>query len=67
MIATLAFQRPDDDLEFRDALNGGAWRQAMTELDDFLRSEIKYQGKKFDPVRAKLHDLLAEHSLKLHE
>jgi hypothetical protein len=40
--ATLTFTLPEEDPEFRAASNGGAWQALAWEIDQHLRSEIKY-------------------------
>lgn len=42
--ATLTFNLPDEDHEFKAASNGLSWQHLAWELDQYLRSEIKYAG-----------------------
>jgi len=40
--ATLTFNLPDEDAEFRLAVNASSWHTVAWEVDQQLRSEIKY-------------------------
>jgi hypothetical protein len=59
--------------EARTAMDASAWRGAMQELDEWLRSKLKYAEttkdahKAFDETRQELHALLAGHGLELYE
>lgn len=48
MKATLRFTLPEEQAEFNDAVNGGKWKLVLQELDDDLRTSIKYNPKKYD-------------------
>ena len=41
---TLTFNQPDEQEEFNNAINGGKYRAIIEELDDFLRSKLKYDS-----------------------
>ena len=41
-IATLTFNLPEDQPEFRAAVNGQSWQALAWEIDQHLRSEVKY-------------------------
>ena len=41
-IATLTFNLPEDQPEFRAAVNGQSWQAPAWEIDQHLRSEVKY-------------------------
>ena len=42
MKATLSFELPAEDEYFDAALRGHLWRDAMRELDEWLRTRIKH-------------------------
>jgi len=42
MDATLHFNLPDDEPDFRDAIEGSDTRQALREVGEMLRSRVKY-------------------------
>jgi hypothetical protein len=43
-IATLKFKLPDEESEFRSAVNGASWQLVAWNLDQYLRGQIKYAG-----------------------
>lgn len=53
------------DLEF--ALEGRDWYLSMWDLDQWLRSEIKYGDKyeELQPVRDKLYEILQDYELSM--
>ncbi len=40
--AILKFKLPDEQEEFKDALNGGKYLSVIQDLDEFFRQEIKH-------------------------
>jgi hypothetical protein len=42
MKATLEFNLPEEDDEFRTAVDGHRWRLVVTDLDEALRTSLKY-------------------------
>lgn len=66
MKGILEFIFPDDEQEFRVASVAMDWYFAMWDLDQWLRSEIKYQEKDYQAIRDKLHEILGERSLDLY-
>jgi len=42
MKAKLEFNLPEEEPEFRNAVNGIKWKVAMWDLDQWLRSQTKY-------------------------
>ena len=66
MEATLKFNLPDDSHEFKMALDGSKWSSAMWELEQWLRSETKYNSEalsqeKYDAyceIRDKIYSIL---------
>lgn len=74
MKATLEFNMDDgeDTVSFDNAVNGWKWKQAVWEIDQWLRSEVKYndnlseeQYKIYNSTRDKIRDILGESGLTL--
>jgi hypothetical protein len=66
MKATLEFNLPDDQEEFNHANNGFNYYMALVEMDEWLRSEYKYNGKEeMYEVRNKLREIILENNVKL--
>ena len=67
MKAYLVFKFPEDNQEYQDAMNGTQYKLVLDDLDDFLRSRVKYEDKNYircDDVRSKLSELMNERGLK---
>ena len=70
MKAILEFNLPEDNEEFDLAVNGNKWRDAMYDLDQWLRGKIKYNNDEYTDaeeeilqlVRDQLHEALHENS-----
>ena len=66
MEGILKFNLPDDSHEFKMALDGSKWSSAMWELEQWLRSETKYNAEalsqeKYDAyceIRDKIYSIL---------
>ena len=74
MIATLTYTLPEEEPEFRLACNGAKWMGAMHDLDQHLRSLLKYDDTitgeahdALDKVREKLYEILQENALSFNE
>ena len=66
MKAILEFNLPDDNCDFKIASNAMEWALSINELDDWLRSQIKYGDKdELQPVRDQLHEILESYNLNL--
>ena len=69
MKATLEFNLPDEDAEFRQAQDGGYWELVAWNMDEYLRGRIKYEElpehveTALQLARDKLHELMDEHGL----
>jgi hypothetical protein len=68
----LEFDPFEDKYEMESALNGIKWRSLVWDLDQYLRSELKYNdklnGEAYDAVekiREKLHELKNDEGLTL--
>jgi DNA modification methylase len=62
----------EDTGSFDNAVNGWKWKQAVWEIDQWLRSEVKYndklseeQYKIYNSTRDKIRDILGESGLTL--
>ena len=66
MKATLEFNLPDDQEEFNHATNGFNYYMALVEMDEWLRSEYKYNdNEEMYQVREKLREIILENNVKL--
>ena len=66
MKATLEFNLPEDRDDFNYATNGFNYYMALVEMDEWLRSEYKYNGKEdMYEVREKLREIILENNVKL--
>lgn len=68
MKAIIEFTLPEEREEHRLALDGGAWMCAVHDLDELLRTTIKYtdiRTVEIEAVRKKLYEILAARSLNL--
>jgi len=70
MKATLEFNLPDDNHDFELASRAVKWYSAMWELDQFLRSKVKYDEslsddahEAFQEARDKLYEILNDNSI----
>lgn len=64
--ALLKFFLPEERDELELAINGGKWHCVVTDLDEWLRQEIKYANKKkidIEIVRSKISTLIAERDI----
>ena len=72
MRATLEFELPEDHENYRQSADGMNWPLAMWDIEQFIRSEIKYQEEKysegeqevFQTVRDKIVEIMNEYNLK---
>ena len=59
---------PEDAPEFMDAYNGWRWKLLVSELDEWLRREIKDQDKnEYESVRERLYELVEDAGLRIWE
>jgi hypothetical protein len=66
MKATLEYNLPDDQEEFNHANNGFNYYMALVEMDEWLRSEYKYNDKEdMYEVREKLRQIIFENNVKI--
>ena len=62
----------EDFEDARTALDGSKWKGAMWDLDQWLRSEIKYNGKlseerydAYQAIRDKIREILHDNNLNI--
>ena len=74
MKATLIFNLPHESQEFRTAIDGWKWKSALNELNEELRSKVKWdnnmseeQREAYQQVREKIVAILNENNLRLDE
>ena len=66
MKATLEYNLPEDQDDFNYANNGFKYYMALVEMDEWLRTEYKYNGKEeMYEVREKLREIIFENNVKL--
>ena len=66
MKATLEFNLPEDQDDFNYATNGFNYYMALVEMDQWLRSEYKYNGKEeMYEVREKLREIISDNNVKI--
>ena len=66
MKATLEFNLPEEGEDFYHAINAFNYYMALVEMDQWLRSEYKYNGKEdMYEVREKLREIILENNVKL--
>ena len=69
--ATLTYNLPEETEEFDTARNGSKYQMVLHDLDQALRSKLKYEEhseeaqKCYQEVRDKLHELLNEEGVQL--
>ena len=66
MKATLEYNLPEDQDDFNYANNGFNYYMALVEMDEWLRSEYKYNGKEeMYEVREKLREIILSNNVKI--
>ena len=66
MKAKLIFNLPEDQEEFNHATNGFNYYMALVEMDEWLRSEYKYNNnEEMYEVRNKLREIISENNVKI--
>ena len=64
MKTTMVFSLPEEKTDFTLAINGSKMYCTLWELDQWLRSEIKYGGREeLDEVRDKLRELMNDNHI----
>jgi len=66
MKATLEFNLPEDREEFNHATNGFNYYMALVEMDQWLRSEYKYNNnEEMYEVREKLRQIILDNNVEI--
>ena len=66
MKAILEFNLPEDQDDFNYATNGFNYYMALYEMDQWLRSEYKYNGNEpMYKVREKLNQIINDNNVKI--
>jgi hypothetical protein len=72
MKGILEFDLRDDQKEFETAINADKYKSVIWELDQYLRSEIKYNDKlsndtitAFELIRDKIREQLNDYSISI--
>jgi hypothetical protein len=66
MKATLEFNLPEDRDDFNYATNGFNYYIALVEMDEWLRTQYKYNGKEeMYEVRNKLREIISDNNVKI--
>ena len=72
MEATLKFSLPEENHQYRAAIDGEAYRAVISEVDNYLRNQEKYgdlhmvdTGKAIRTIRKFIEDTLDDHNLKI--
>jgi hypothetical protein len=70
MKATLEFNLPEEEEEFNVANKGMNWALLANDLDQSIRSMLKYHPEEYktgeqalEHIRSELHDIMAERGL----
>ncbi len=69
MKAILKFELPEEQEEFNDAVNGSAFKTAIWELDQYMRSQLKHGDlpddvhDKVQEIRDQLHSILDDNKV----
>ena len=71
MKAILEFNLPDEQSEFTTACTGAKWVHSMWELDQWLRSQMKYHDHEmsedeynaYERVRDKLYEVMSNNNI----
>ena len=73
MKAILEFNLPEEQHEHQDALRGSEWKWAISDLVEYLRSQIKHgensaeEYRTFERVRDRMTEILNDRGLNLWE
>ncbi len=72
MKAVLEFNLPEDQDDFDTATNGWKYRSVLCDIDNFLRSKLKYEELPpvedigYEKARTELWNLINEHNIDIH-
>ena len=69
MKATLTFDLPEENEEHMNAVQGGSYKAALSELDQRLRAKTKHSedpSPVYDEVRDWLHEIMGDYGVGLY-
>ena len=73
MKATLEFNLPEDQPEFNTALQGSDWKHVCWQMDQYLRTKVKYdeglteeQHKVYEDMRDEFWRMMRENNVDLY-
>ena len=74
MKAVLKYNLPEEDREFKNAVNGNKLITIIEDVDNYIRGKMKYsvgltedQMDTYEDVRSYLHNLLDDNNINLFE
>jgi hypothetical protein len=73
MTGILKFNLPDENTEFRNAVDANKLHTIIEDVDNYIRNQLKYndltkeQVDTYTDVRDYLHNLLDDHNINLYE
>ena len=68
MKATLEFNLPEEELEYKEATQGVHWHNLICDLDEHLRLSIKHNSRnEYQPIRDWLNSKLVDRNLSLYD
>jgi hypothetical protein len=75
MKAKLTFNLPEEQSDFRCAVNGVDWMSVCWDMDQWLRSELKYNDSKYsdkeyellEKVREELNNKMIDHGVSFYD
>ena len=66
MKATLEFNLPDDQEDFKHATNGFNYYMALVEMDQWLRAEYKYNdNEEMYEARVKMRQIISDNNVEI--
>lgn len=71
MEGILKFNLPEEGVGYLSAINGGKWKAVVWDIDQSLRSKIKYESisddalKHLEDIRSSLHEFIGSYGLSL--
>ena len=66
MKATIEYNLPDDQEDFKHATNGFNYYMALVEMDQWLRAEYKYNdNEEMYEARVKLRQIISENNVEI--
>jgi hypothetical protein len=72
VVGKLEFNLPEAQDEFQLAIDGSKWFSVVSDLDEFLRSKVKYGGSEdkntvcYQEIRDCFHEIISGYGVSLH-